>query len=288
MFDLRYHVASLAAVFVALLIGILVGVAMSGKVDDAEKQSLQSDINRLEAELDAAGERRANGTREQKAFRVFVRNAYPALIADRLADKRIAIVFVGPVDTAVRRDIQRTIEDAGSSAPVRIRALKVPVDPQRIDGELNGDLAEYKTEFEDLGGELARELVDGGDTPAWDALTPFIVEEKSGSFRRPADGVVIARTVRAQQGDTSKLLKGFYSTLADMDVPTIGVEPSGVSESAVGVWSSAGLSTVDDIETPAGRLALALLLSGSPIGNYGLKETADDGIVPPVEAQPSE
>ena len=39
--------------------------------------------------------------------------------------------------------------------------------------------------FDDLGGELARELVDGGDTPAWDALTPFIVEEKSGSFRRP-------------------------------------------------------------------------------------------------------
>ena len=288
MFDLRYHVASLAAVFVALLIGILVGVAMSGKVDDAEKQSLQSDINRLQAELDAASERRANGTREQKAFQVFVRNAYPALIADRLADKRIAIVFVGPVDPAVRRDIQRTIEDAGSSAPVRVRALKVPVDPRRIDGELEGDLAEYKTEFDDLGGELARELVDGGETPAWDALTPFIVEEKSGSFRRPADGVVVARTVRAQQGDTSKLLKGFYSTLGDIDVPTIGVEPSGVSESAVGVWSSAGLSTVDDVDTPAGRLALALLLSGSPIGNYGLKETADDGIVPPVEAQPSE
>src|SRR5262245_24896714 len=288
MFDLRYHVASLAAVFVALLLGILVGVAMSGKVDDAEKRSLQSDVNRLEAQLDAASERRANGTREQKAFQVFVRNAYPALIADRLADKRIAIVFVGPVDPAVRRDIQRTIEDAGSSAPVRIRALKVPVDSQRIDSELDGDLAEYKTRFDDLGGELARELVDGEDTPAWDALTPFIVEEKSGSFRRPADGVVIARTVRAQQGDTSELLKGFYSTLADIDVPTIGVEPSGVSESAVGVWSSAGLSTVDDIETPAGRLALALLLSGSPIGNYGLKETADDGIVPPVEAQPSE
>ena len=288
MFDLRYHVASLAAVFVALLIGILVGVAMSGKVDDAEKRSLQSDINRLQAELDAASERRANGTREQKAFQVFVRNAYPALIADRLADKRIAIVFVGPVDPAVRRDIQRTIEDAGSSAPVRVRALKVPVDPRRIDSELEGDLAEYKTEFDDLGGELARELVDGGETPAWDALTPFIVEEKSGSFRRPADGVVVARTVRAQQGDTSKLLKGFYSTLGDIDVPTIGVEPSGVSESAVGVWSSAGLSTVDDVDTPAGRLALALLLSGSPIGNYGLKETADDGIVPPVEAQPSE
>ena len=287
MFDLRYHVASLAAVFVALLIGILVGVAMSGKVDDAEKQSLQSDVNRLEAELDAAGERSASSTREQKALRAFVKNAYPALIADRLGDKRIAIVFVGPVDAAVRRDIEQAVEDAGSSNPVRIRALKVPIDPARIDGELDGDLAQYRTAFDDLGAELARELVDGGETPAWDALTPFIVEEKAGSFRRAVDGVVVARTVRAQQGDTSQLLKGFYSTLADLDVPTIGVEPSGVSQSAVRNWSSAGLSTVDDIETRAGRLALALLLAGSPIGDYGLKETADDGIVPPVEAQPS-
>ena len=30
MFDLRYHVASLAAVFIALIIGILVGVGLSG------------------------------------------------------------------------------------------------------------------------------------------------------------------------------------------------------------------------------------------------------------------
>ena len=289
MFDLRYHVASLAAVFVALLIGILVGVAMSGKVDDAEKRSLQSDVNRLEAQLDAASERRVTGTREQKAFRVFVKNAYPALIADRLAGKRIAIVFVGPVDAGLRRTIERAVDDAGSSAPVRIRALKVPVDPSKIDGELDGDLAEYRTAgMADLGGELGRELVDGGETPAWDALSPLIVEEKAGSFRRPVDGVVVVRTVKAQKGETALFLRGLYSALADIDVPTIGVEPSGVSESAVGVWSDAGLSTVDDIETPAGRLALALLLSGSSIGNYGLKQTADDGIVPPVEAQPSE
>ena len=170
-----------------------------------------------------------------------------------------------------------------------MRALKVPIDASRIEGELDGELAEYRgAGIADLGGELARELVDGGDTPAWDALTPLIVEEKAGSFRRPADGVVVVRTVKAQQGETAEFLRGFYSELADMDVPTIGVEPSGVSESAVGVWSDAGLSTVDDIEAPAGRLALALLLSGSSIGNYGLKETADDGIVPPVEAQPSE
>ena len=42
MFDLRYHVASLTAVFVALVIGILVGIGLSGKgfVNDAERANL--------------------------------------------------------------------------------------------------------------------------------------------------------------------------------------------------------------------------------------------------------
>ena len=109
------------------------------------------------------------------------------------------------------------------------------------------------------------------------------MQEKAGSFRRPADGVVVARTVKAQSGQTALFLSGLYSALADIDVPTIGVEDSDVSESAVPTWSHAGLSTVDDIDTPAGRLALALLLSGSAIGNYGLNKSAGDGIVPPIE-----
>ena len=288
MFDLRYHVASLAAVFVALVIGILVGVAMSGKVDDAEKQSLKSDVNRLEAQLDAASEGRAKVSREQTALRAFIKNAYPMLIADRLQGKRVAVLFVGPVDAGVRQQIERAVSDAGGSAPMRLRALKVPIDATNLDGQLDGDLAQFRSAgLDDLGREFADELVSGGDTPAWDALTSQLVEEKAGSFRRPVDGVVVARTVKPQNGPTAVFLSGLYAGLGDSSVPTVGVEPSGVSQSAVATWSEGGLSTVDDIDAPAGRLALALLLAGGSAGNYGRKAGADDGIVPPIEAQPS-
>src|SRR5215211_223402 len=130
MFDLRYHMASLAAVFVALLIGILVGVGMSGKVDDAEKQELIRQRDDLQNRLAASGESRANFTREQKAIRAFVKNAYPSLIAERLRGKRFAVLFVGAVDAGVRRDIERTLMDSGSTAPIRMRALKLPIDPE--------------------------------------------------------------------------------------------------------------------------------------------------------------
>jgi hypothetical protein len=274
MFDLRYHVASLAAVFVALVIGILVGVAMSGKVDDAEKQALKSDVNRLQAQLDAASEGRAKVSREHTALRAFIKNAYPML-------------FVGPVDAGVMQQIEQAVSDAGGPAPMRLRALKVPIDATNLDGHLDGDLAQYKTAgLDDLGREFAHELVNGGDTPAWDALTSQLVEEKAGSFRKPVDGVVVARTVKPQSGPTASFLSGVYAGLGDAAVPAVGVEPSGVSRSAVPTWTEDGMSTVDDIDAPAGRLALALLLAGGSAGNYGLKAAADDGIVPPIEAQP--
>ena len=37
-------------------------------------------------------------SREQTALRAFIKNAYPKLIADRLHGKRVAVLFVGPVD----------------------------------------------------------------------------------------------------------------------------------------------------------------------------------------------
>jgi len=38
------------------------------------------------------------------------------------------------------------------------------------------------------------------------------------------------------------------------------------------------------VDTAAGRIALAVLLAGGLDGHYGLKDSASDGIVPPIEA----
>ena len=50
MFDLRYHVASLTAVFLALVIGILVGIGISGRgfVDESERRRLNGEIAELQ------------------------------------------------------------------------------------------------------------------------------------------------------------------------------------------------------------------------------------------------
>jgi uncharacterized membrane-anchored protein YhcB (DUF1043 family) len=56
VFDLRYHVASLAAVFLALIIGILVGVGISGRglISEGERRQLNAELDQLRGQLDEA------------------------------------------------------------------------------------------------------------------------------------------------------------------------------------------------------------------------------------------
>ncbi len=67
-------------------------------------------------------------------------------------------------------------------------------------------------------------------------------------------------------------------------MPAAGVETTRADPSSVPVYKRMSLSSVDAIDTDVGRLAAALVLTGAPSGNYGLKATAEDGILPrPVE-----
>jgi hypothetical protein len=292
MFDLRYHVASLAAVFLALLIGILVGVGISGRVDEGKNDLLREQIADLNARLEGAGERRADLVREQKATRAFIKNAYPLLIDNRLKGKRVGLVFIGSVHTGLRDDVDRVLADAGARPMLRMRALGLPIDVEKVDAALEGhaELERYlgDSTVRELGRELGTEFVAGGQAPAWDVLNPLLVKEKSRGMKQPADGVVVVRTAKPQQGLTARFLSGFYAGLADSGVPVVGVETAAENASAVAVWRRAGLSTVDNVDERAGRVALAFLLAGGRDGSYGLKESADDGLVPPVTSLPTE
>ena len=63
-------------------------------------------------------------------------------------------------------------------------------------------------------------------------------------------------------------------------MPAVGVETLGTKPSAVPAYADNNLSTVDDLDQPAGRFALALLLQGAEPGHYGLKKTASSPLPP--------
>ena len=93
MFDLRYHVASLAAVFVALLLGIFVGVGLSGKgfVSDAERENLQAQIDALRGERDSAVAAAASADQQGVDLDGFAKTTYPQLVSGMLEGKNVGV-----------------------------------------------------------------------------------------------------------------------------------------------------------------------------------------------------
>ena len=288
MFDLRYHVASLAAVFIALIVGILIGVGLSGRgfVSDSERQLLNARITDLQQRATDAEARAAALSATRKAREAFVARAYPALVQDRLRGKRIALVFVGSVDADLRTAIAGTLQDAGAPGYSRLRVLRVPIDTQRLAAAIRARpaLAPYDgpQHLVDLGRDFGKQLVLGGRSALVEALAPVLLQERSGNDRKPLDGVIVVRTADAQSGASALFLGGLYTGLGRAGIPAIGVEASGAAVSAVPVFQRAGLSTVDDVDEGTGRAALVLLLTGGVRGKYGIKATATDGIIPVV------
>jgi hypothetical protein len=288
MFDLRYHVASLAAVFLALIIGILVGVGISGKgfVSDSERKLLNEQKADLKARLDSATRRSAELARAQRAAQSFVADAYPALMDERMARTRVALVFAGPEDGRIRSLVAEALADAGGDPPLRTRALTLPVDPAELRRALSKRpaLAALATErrIGELGRRLGEELVTGGDSVLWQLLSAKLVEERAGKDTPPVDGVVLARTVGPQAGPTARFLAGLYAGLGSTGAPAVGVEGSNPGPSAVTAFAKQDLSTVDDLDSEAGRLALVLLLGGATPGQYGVKKAAKDGVLPQI------
>jgi Copper transport outer membrane protein, MctB len=287
MFDFRYHVASLAAVFFALVIGILVGVALASHgLGNTERDRLQEDVKRAEARGDAYKTQVDALTQSGASDKAFVERAYQLVMANRLKGQKIAVLFVGSTDSNLSA-VKDALTDADAGEPIRVRALTVPIDPAKLQRRLANRpfLAAFSgpKQLQQLGHALGQEFASGGDTPLLNALQSLIVEERAGRSKKRADGVVVVRTVAPQTGPTAVFLKGLYAGLNDVGVPAVGVEGSDDAASAMKAFQKAGLSTVDDIDTRAGKLALATLLSDPMTrGDFGVKKTATDGPLPNV------
>jgi hypothetical protein len=208
------------------------------------------------------------------------------------------VLSLGPGDGSVRSVLERALADADAGSPVRLVALDTPVDPQELDSALQGDelLARYAEggdDFGSLGEALGRDLIEGNDTPLWTALSSRLIAERSGTTSIPVDGAVVVQTWHEpdSEGDadqqsrtraTESLFEGLMRGLESTSLPVVGVQTTS-AEGDLALFRQQGVSSVDDVDTLAGRLALALLLQGAQPGHYGVKDSATDGVAPPIE-----
>lgn len=282
MLDLRYHVASLSAVFLALIVGILVGVGISGRgfVDKSERRNFENRIAALQSRVDQLGAQKDLLAEQGRSEEAFVQQTYPALMRGRLDGKRVALIVLG--SSGAIGDVQQALADAGATTAI-YRVVKLPISGRAVRKALVGTSG-FRG-LDTVGHELAQEWVTGGLTPISDIVSPVIVQEQRGSTGKPLDGAVVVQASDPVDGPTTRFVTGLFDGLTAGGLPVVAAERTTALPSLVGAWTADHLSTVDDVDTPSGKLALALLLGGAPGGSFGMKPTAEAPL-PRIEPAP--
>ena len=129
MISLRYHAVSIAAVFLALAVGVVLGSSgVSDRVLAAvstQRDDLGAEVTRLTAERDAlAAQERAAGE--------FASRVGPAAVRGLLAGQTVALVVAG-ADTADRDGVVGLIGQAGGTVTGLVELTDAVGDPARAD-----------------------------------------------------------------------------------------------------------------------------------------------------------
>jgi hypothetical protein len=281
-YSARYHAASLAAVFLALAIGILIGVGLGNKIVRSTTRGLEHSLK-----SDLADTRSRNETLQAQLNqeRDFSEQTYPALVGNLLSGQRIAVVALGGLPDSMNGDISSVV-GAESPTAAQLREVAVVREPPDLPGlaaaapkgSTAHGVARNPDALSALAKRLGQALIAGG--PALARYRDSLLSRTSGRAGR-IDAVIVVRgrptNLGPDQSAATDALEG--GILAGLErrtaVPLVGVERSDSDPSSIGFYTSAGLpATVDSVDLVSGRVALAYALGGAQ-GNYGIKSTAD-------------
>jgi hypothetical protein len=284
MLNFRYHALSLVAVFLALVIGLLLGVAIGdrGLVSSAEhdvRASLRRDVRRAQAQRDAALDR----LRQRVAFE---RDAYPALVGGRLSGARIALIELGGGSDRMW-DLARDALQASGAQLVSVSVIREPLRLPELAGAATGTryerLADDGKLVHPFGTRLGIQFTEGGALLG--AVRHALLVQGSGTLEKAVEGVVLVRDPVQLQGDDASVAQtfedGLVRGLRAHDVPVVGVEATDTDPSQIAWYKAHEVSSVDDLDDPLGRAALVFALGGQR-GSFGVKPSADGGRLPPL------
>jgi len=296
VFDYRYHALSLAAVLLALAVGIVIGVAIgdSNLVYSSKSGIVHDLISEVVLVQRQTGQLRAQLSSEE----AFANDLYPIAVHGLLRGRSIGLLFLGNASDQIDGLVRTAVSQAGGNV-VTVVAVREPVDLAGLARDAAGTRYAALGEPASGGGRTAllerfgslagRQLVSGGQAIGRELLSrasAHLLSAFDGQLGR-LEGLVAVRAEPAgmvpEAAQSANALEyGLIRGVAAAGVPAVGVELSGTEPSQVPWYQGRGISSVDDLDTTAGRAALAYALAGAH-GSYGVKGTANS-LLPSVAA----
>ena len=312
MINFRYHVVSLAAVFLALAVGLIVGTAAAnGPVTDSLKarydevsatnQQLRDEVNQQNTDLQKAGD--------------FATDIAPAYLAGKLTGKRVLVLSLEGNGTDVDKTVSAIstfLGNAGAkvTGTVKIRekfgapsskAQLLDLAESSAPPSVSGALPNQSDGVDSSAALLAAILVGKTGTAPVDGVREVLSAYESqgylsvdGDFTAPAEATVLVAGVPTTGKDAKDRAAAALTVINRFDqagrLVVVGLAPGGPVQAVRGDSSLAkSVSTVDDADTAQGQVAAILALvdrvNGKAVGHYGTGDGASSLIPKPASTQ---
>lgn len=312
MISLRTHAISLAAVFLALAIGVALG---SGLLSNTVLSGLRDDKKELQTQIDGLTDQKNALNERLSAAGEFDGQMAPRILHDSLAGKSVVVFRTPDADDDDVQSLSRMVEQAGgtvsgtvaltdefvnaNSAEKLLSVVNSPIVP--AGAQLSTKSVDQGTQAGDLLG-IALLINRDPKVPAVDDQqrdTVLTALRDTGFITYGADRVGAANSALVvtgaglgnDAGNRGATVARFAAGLAPHGSGTVvaGRDGTASGTAAVAVTRSdaalsSALSTVDDIDAASGRittvLALGDLINGARPGQYGVGQGATSVTVP--------
>jgi Copper transport outer membrane protein, MctB len=275
MLDFRYHALSLVAVFLALGIGIVLGSSLGDTVVSQANRDL---ANSLRGDLNAARAEASRARGGVAARERLLEEAASPIAAGRLRGEQVAVISSGNLPAEVQSDAREAVR-LGDGRLGLVAQLVAPPDLAtlgRTAGPRFDALRSDDQRLRPLGRRIGRALVSGGSLAR--KLVKRFPDRFSGPLA-PAGAVVFYRDPAEDRTDAEKQFEqGLIDALRSARRPLVGVERLDTDPTQIPFYSGRRITSVDNVDSAGGRIALVLALAGpfcSRGGSFGYKKTAD-------------
>jgi hypothetical protein len=283
-YSARYHAASLAAIFLALAIGILIGIGFGSDVVTGTAEDIERSLGE---DLDEANEEIAGLESDLAREREFAELAFPVLVEGDLAGRNVALVGLGALSDEASANVREAVEASGASLG-QIAVVTEPPDVGAAIDALRGEGARALPRGEALAAVARRagRLLAGGGA-GFGGVREALLSRYSGS-PIGVDAVVLVRDrpddlEPRDETDTETLETGLIEGMERSGAQIVGAEHTEAADSSIEFFQGHNVSTVDNVDQVSGRVALVWVLDGAE-GSFGVKETA--GALLPELAEP--
>ena len=279
LINIKYLVITVISIFLALGIGILIGIQIDSQDIILEQQEIT--VQRMENKLDELNRINLDLQNELGELTTindihenYIKNVFPDYIKNKLLG--LHIIILETTDEYTYASMRQALKTAGA------QVTSVTIISDKILNMSESEIAQLKEYFgiadnvNIIQAILKRiaETVGGKYEP--DDIA-FLIERGiiyvNGDLQQPADYVVLTGGSSNEDNKDEIIDIPLIKELKKLSLPLAGVETTNVEISYIDIYKKQQLSTVDNVDTAIGQTSLVLVIKGKE-GHYGVKKSA--------------